>query len=303
MPYRPGIDKPRVILAVDRPGWAFHNIASKIVQYSSSEFDFAIGLDTELRNEECDILIAFRWDKIASLRANNKIGRIVMALFDFVTWTRSSADLFAMQQTYKLVDFVAAGNQELVQWMRNRNLDDSPVFICEDGVDCSTFLIQPLPRQFTVGWCGNASHGHGTIKCLEIIKEACHIAKVPLVVSDTSGNVVIPHDQMGSWYAGISCYVCASTYEGTPNPPLEAMACGRPVVTTRVGIMPRAVVHGVNGFFAERNAESIAHHIRWLTELDVSRAGALARVAAEAHDWSHKLPAWKNLLYCAAASL
>jgi L-malate glycosyltransferase len=42
--------------------------------------------------------------------------------------------------------------------------------------------------------------------------------------------------------------VLASTHEGMPNAVLEGMALGLPVVATRVGGVPEAVDHGVNGF-------------------------------------------------------
>lgn len=292
-----------MILAVDRPGGSFHQIASRLVTAFKHEFNFATGIDSEIRNEAADILICFRWDRLPRILANNRIRRAVLCLYDFVTWTQCSSDLFRFRQAYQKADLIAAGNQELVEWMRDRDLNNVPTFITEDGVDTKIFTMRPLPQQFTVGWCGNSKHGHGSIKGLDIIEKACEIAKVPLVISDTGSKVVLPHDEMPTWYSRITAYVCASNHEGTPNPPLEAMACGRPVITTRCGIMPRVISHGINGFFCERTQEDIAHHIRWMTELDISRLGAMARHAAEAHDWSLKLPAWRNLLVSAAGAL
>ena len=36
------IGRPTVFLAIDRFGWAFHNIALQMVRYLGSEFDFKI---------------------------------------------------------------------------------------------------------------------------------------------------------------------------------------------------------------------------------------------------------------------
>jgi glycosyltransferase involved in cell wall biosynthesis len=46
---------------------------------------------------------------------------------------------------------------------------------------------------------------------------------------------------MPTFYGGIDVYCCASIAEGTPNPVLEAMASGVPVVSTDVGIVPEVL--------------------------------------------------------------
>jgi glycosyltransferase involved in cell wall biosynthesis len=52
--------------------------------------------------------------------------------------------------------------------------------------------------------------------------------------------------------------VCASTCEGGPRFTVEAMACGTPVVSTRVGVMNELLRDGQNGRFAGFDAASLA---------------------------------------------
>jgi glycosyltransferase involved in cell wall biosynthesis len=44
---------------------------------------------------------------------------------------------------------------------------------------------------------------------------------------------------MPEYYSKIDILVCASKIEGTPNPILEAMSCGVPIISTDVGIVPQ----------------------------------------------------------------
>jgi glycosyltransferase involved in cell wall biosynthesis len=53
-------------------------------------------------------------------------------------------------------------------------------------------------------------------------------------------NGFIPHAEMVNYYARIDLYVCPSKIEGTPNPVLESMACGVPVISTDVGVVSDA---------------------------------------------------------------
>lgn len=53
-------------------------------------------------------------------------------------------------------------------------------------------------------------------------------------------------------------FVMPSLSEGGPRTALEAMMLGMPVVSTKVGVMPDAIVHGINGYLVDATPEAFA---------------------------------------------
>jgi glycosyltransferase involved in cell wall biosynthesis len=74
-------------------------------------------------------------------------------------------------------------------------------------------------------------------------------------------------------------FVMCSKSEGGPRSALEAMACGMPLISTRVGVMPDVVRDGENALFITGTPEDIAAKIRTLLADDAlrTRMGAEAR--------------------------
>jgi glycosyltransferase involved in cell wall biosynthesis len=54
----------------------------------------------------------------------------------------------------------------------------------------------------------------------------------------------VPEEEKALWYGAASCFCYPSLYEGFGLPPLEAMACGVPVVTSNVSSLPEVVGDG-----------------------------------------------------------
>jgi len=71
---------------------------------------------------------------------------------------------------------------------------------------------------------------------------------------------------MPELYNKAKMLVCASTVEGNPRVTIEAMACGTPVISTRVGIMPEVIQHGENGLLVDWDSEDLALAIEQLLD-------------------------------------
>ncbi len=82
----------------------------------------------------------------------------------------------------------------------------------------------------------------------------------------------VPHAQLGDWFRAADLLCLPSHNEGVPNVVLEAMACGIPVVASRVGGIP----------------EVLPEHAGILVPVRDPVALSAALIAAAARDWQHE---------------
>lgn len=82
----------------------------------------------------------------------------------------------------------------------------------------------------------------------------------------------LPQQDLSSWYAAADALVLASEREGWPNVLLESMACGTPVVATRVGGIPEIVNSPEAGLMVgERTSRHLADAVVALRQSPPSR--------------------------------
>jgi teichuronic acid biosynthesis glycosyltransferase TuaC len=67
-----------------------------------------------------------------------------------------------------------------------------------------------------------------------------------------------PNEKLKLWFSAADISCLASLREGMPNVVLESLACGTPVVATRVGGVPEVLVSDKLGVLVEPKAEAIA---------------------------------------------
>jgi len=157
------------------------------------------------------------------------------------------------------------------------------------GVDLTHFGVAPLPEK-------------PAFLCLSRLLKAKY-PDVPfrLVGPREEGADTIPADEIARWREGglevcdeiddvrpeiaqASVYVLPSYREGTPRSVLEAMAMGRPVVTTDVPGCRETVIHGETGFLAPiKDAAATAEAMeKFITDPSLAAVmGAAGRQLAE----------------------
>lgn len=80
------------------------------------------------------------------------------------------------------------------------------------------------------------------------------------------------HDEIPGWLSVADILVLPSWNEGLPNVVVEAMACKRPVIATRVGGIPEAVDDGKSGILIEKgDVEALANAISLLVSEPAKR--------------------------------
>jgi len=103
--------------------------------------------------------------------------------------------------------------------------------IAEQGINIDFFKPLNIDREgFTIGWAGKYKRRE---KRTHILNQLGYPLKI------ASGS--LPRSKMADFYNSVNAYVHVSSTEGAPTTVLEAMACGLPVISTRVGLVPRLI--------------------------------------------------------------
>ncbi len=101
---------------------------------------------------------------------------------------------------------------------------------------------------------------------------------------------------MSEFYKKAHVYINMSLNEGSPQPVIEAMACGRPVVSTDVGIVPE-YVNDQNGLIINRNKEALREALLDLHSRagELTQMGIMARKSIENRTWAWAAGCYEKL--------
>lgn len=192
-------------------------------------------------------------------------------------------------------------SEKLKEIYNNYPNNNKPSMVISDGVDLELFKMNNKEkyndinnRVIKIGWTGNSKfldEQDDDLKGLQkIIKPAIAELQaegytIELDAADRNTKM-IPHDEMPEYYNNIDIYVCASRTEGTPNTVLEAMACGVPIISTDVGIVPEALGEKQKEYIIKREKEQLKEKIKQL----INNSEILKQLSEEnliqIQDWS-----------------
>ncbi len=102
------------------------------------------------------------------------------------------------------------------------------------------------------------------------------------------------------YYQALDIYLITARIEGCPNALLDAMACGIPLVSTKVGMAPDMISDGHNGFLAEiENTDQIVKKVemiiknRNISEKFIRNGLKLVKK----YDWAYLIRQYYHKLY------
>jgi glycosyltransferase involved in cell wall biosynthesis len=212
------------------------------------------------------------------------VGRETSLITTCHNWIENGAKMKAYAKLDKLAlsrfDKVIAVSEEVRREILRHGVSSLKVDVVNNGVDLSRFGLKTKPKgkarelgiksgARVVGTVGRLSKEKGQHYLVEAASEV--IAKYPntvfLIVGDGPDREELEsrwsgvkassfvfagyRDDMEDMYALMDIFVLPSLMEGLPMAVLEAMASGKPVISTRVGALPKVIDHGRNGLLVD----------------------------------------------------
>lgn len=146
-------------------------------------------------------------------------------------------------------------------------------------------MIATLPHypDATALVMGRATEGHG---------DFLNSLQAEVAAAGLSSRILFPPEvpvsDMADWYRALDLYVAPQRWEGFGLTPLEAMACGVPVVATRVGAFEDLVTPEIGTLIPPGEVEAMTTALRaWLD--DPAALAAAGRAAREAAVSRHRI--------------
>lgn len=169
-------------------------------------------------------------------------------------------------------------------------------------IDHSIFRMRTIPKQYDVIFCGRADSNKGAEILLRaiamLVKSRPSLTLLMRIagrkesawrrLADRLGvsrhitwrGWVDSPEELAALYSASRMLVCTSLSEGGPRVVAEAMACGLPVISTPVGVVPEIVEHGRTGFIVDWEPASVAAAIERVLD-DPQRAAAIGTEARQ----------------------
>jgi glycosyltransferase involved in cell wall biosynthesis len=307
--------RSRILFIVDVPGWAHDFKTDNIIKQLGSEFDCQKRYCDTIQAddiESCDLVVIYYWRQLKRGSMKDLTDVLERNKHKILLGICSHQEL---QEKDKEKGFDSIRQYASGIFVNSRLLNEQyggqfakPVFYTPNGVDTNFFTPSAETRRsqkMVVGWAGSLKNHH---------KENDYAEYIAPVIQSLDGVELITaireekwrsHSEMLDFYRQLDVYLCASEYEGTPNPCLEAAACGVPVVTTRVGNMPDLIRDGVNGLFIERDVNDIVQKLTHLRDNPALRQqiGQNIRKSIAVWDWKKNAENYRLMFRSALASI
>ena len=273
--------RPAVLWVVDQPGWAHDHKARNVARCLAGRFASRVVYQGDLTAADldgADAIVVFYWRQLEGMPplgeawARNR-HKLLMGVC-----SHNELEGELQERGLAILRRLPARvftHSALLEAEVRPALPGTAPWCLPNGVDADFFTPRSGPRRpgpLRVGWAGSLANFGSDMRGVSTVLEPALAGlalrfpgRFELCVAAREDRLRTPAE-MRAFYQDLDVYVCASRVEGTPNPALEAAACGVPVVSTRVGNMPELLEHGVTGLLIERAPNALGAALRLLDE-------------------------------------
>jgi len=295
-----GAHKPSIALIADERGWAYENTCNNLRRYGEGKYDIDIFYsnddkafgETFIKTKDYDLTCVIWRKYLADIASDERFTeqhlygrRIVASVCDHL-YLQGSSLLSVTKRLFgtnrPIVSGYSVTSNILKEIYENiPGIGLRPAAVASDSVDLTQFFMTDNKRfdsmgdhPIVIGWTGNSLFRDEIDSDLKGVRSII-IPAVEELLNEGHGISLdlrdrnfkwIEKEKMPVWYNGLDVFLCASRSEGTPYPVLEAMACGVPVISTNVGIVPDAFGPKGSEFIIERSKEAMKSAILRLIE-------------------------------------
>ena len=257
-----GGQRKKILLISDVSGWAWWNKSKYLQMYLADEFDIdvvcMVGHDAKpgIDAGKYDLYFTYGYSYVSYIN-NVKLDKRVTG----VTAHRPKKVL----QSYMRQAWNVHANSLLLMKELRAIVDHKRVYYVPNGVDEKLFRpIEPLGKGLLVA--GHVGKECPQKKQTAIIQPAINEAGVESFYNLNDYTTRVPYCEMYRQYQEMDVFIVASIEDGTPNGALEAAACGRPIISNRIGNMPEFIKDGYNGFLVDMNTQAYVEKLKYLNE-------------------------------------
>ncbi len=280
---------PRVMLIPDTIAWILGTWAKEIVRWNSDRFDFLVFPYGEINKQkdlfdrairETDVVHCLSqsvYPKVHErIKKNLRKESIIISSVHHVVQSESIHECL-------LADRIMVVCREFMEQLLGEGVPSDCITLVYNGVDTDFFCPSDKlaarntlgidPARPVLGFSAKASSDHDGRKGIDVFKATIDRLKglslpLDIVISGPGwqrlykelrgGSVRVKYfeylerDQMPAYYNSLDLYLTTANVEGGPVPPLEAMSCGKTIISTSVGTIRDFVNDGVNGLLVPK---------------------------------------------------
>lgn len=222
------MNNKKYLFIVDSYSWALNKRALNLKKFLNLNADIIhFNKCNNINFNNYDVVYSLNWPIYGYIRDNLKERK-----FKLVTTISSHEENrpILIKDILKQHDKFSVSNIHLYNEYKKYYKN---VYFTPFGVDESVYLKKTNPNDYRniVGFVGNIDRKE---KRFNLIKDTILSLKNIELITATNYDL-FNENEMVNFYNKIGTLICFSTSEGTPNPILEAAACGRNIITSNVG--------------------------------------------------------------------